>query len=92
MGRAGNGLALIYFRQFVALDTPTEWKQRSMKGELLRVECEPLEQALDVLQSAPEILDAAVFGNALPLAAPMAEPAIPAPRGFISVVNHFRKR
>ncbi len=63
-----------------------------MQGELLRVECEPLEQALDVLQSAPGILDAAAFGKALHLAAPMAEPAIPAPRGFVSVINHVRKR
>ncbi|MBI3669494.1 MAG: hypothetical protein HY237_06925 [Acidobacteria bacterium] len=63
-----------------------------MQGELLLVECEPLEQALDVLQSAPGVLDAVAFGNALHLVAPMAEPAIPAPRGFISVINHFRKR
>ena len=49
----------------VALGTPTELKQRSMKGELLLIECEPLGVALETLQQAPDVLDAAVFGNAL---------------------------
>jgi ABC-2 type transport system ATP-binding protein len=41
-----------------------------MKGELLRIECEPLGKAVEVLQSAPEVMDAAVFGNALHLVVP----------------------
>ena len=51
----------------MALGTPTELKQKSMKGELLLVECAPLGAALEALQSAPGVLDAAVFGNALHL-------------------------
>ena len=39
----------------------------SMKGELLLVECEPLGRAVEALQSAPDVIDAAVFGNALHL-------------------------
>ena len=38
-----------------------------MKGELLLVECEPLGSAVEALQSAPGVMDAAVFGNALHL-------------------------
>lgn len=62
-----NRLALIFRGKMVALGTPSELKRNSMRGELLLVECEPLGQALEALQSAPGILDAAVFGNALHL-------------------------
>jgi drug efflux transport system ATP-binding protein len=60
-------LALILRGQIVALGTPTELKQKAMQGELLLVECAPLGAALETLQSAPDVLDAAVFGNALHL-------------------------
>jgi ABC-2 type transport system ATP-binding protein len=62
-----NRLALIFRGKIVALGTPTELKQKAMKGELLLVECAPLGDALEVLQSAPGVMDAAVFGNALHL-------------------------
>lgn len=62
-----NRLALIYRGRIVALGTPTELKQNSMNGELLLVECTPLGDALQILQSAPDVKDAAVFGNALHL-------------------------
>ena len=62
-----NRLALIFRGKIVALGTPSELKRDSMKGELLLVECEPLGAAVEVLQSAPGVLDAAVFGNALHL-------------------------
>jgi ABC-2 type transport system ATP-binding protein len=42
-----------------------------MKGELLLVECEPLGNAVELLQSAPDVIDAAVFGNALHLVVEM---------------------
>ena len=48
-----------------------------MNGELLLVACEPLGNAVEVLQSAPGVLDAAVFGNALHLVVPDAVAAIP---------------
>lgn len=62
-----NRLALIFRGKMVALGTPTELKRNSMKGELLLVECAPLGEAMDVLQSAPGVMDVAVFGNALHL-------------------------
>jgi ABC-2 type transport system ATP-binding protein len=62
-----NRLALIFRGKMVALGTPSELKKNSMKGELLLVECEPLGLAVETLQSAPMIMDAAVFGNALHL-------------------------
>ncbi len=62
-----NRLALIFRGKIVALGTPSELKQSAMKGELLLVECTPLGSALEILQSAPGVIDAAVFGNALHL-------------------------
>jgi len=62
-----NRLALIFRGRIVALGTPSELKRDSMKGELLLVECEPLGAAVETLQSAPGVMDAAVFGNALHL-------------------------
>ena len=62
-----NRLALIFRGKIVALGTPSELKRDSMNGELLFVECEPLGEAVEALQSAPGVMDAAVFGNALHL-------------------------
>jgi ABC-2 type transport system ATP-binding protein len=73
-----NRLALIFRGKMVALGTPTELKRDAMKGELLLVECEPLGQAVEALQAAPEVMDAAVFGNALHLV--VADAAAAAPR------------
>ena len=78
-----NRLAMIYRGKMVALGTPTELKHKSMKGELLLVQAQPLGRAVDLLQSAPGVLDAAVFGNALHLVVPQAESAIPAVRAYL---------
>jgi len=79
-----NRLALIERGRIVALGTPGELKQRSMKGELLLVECSPLGRAVEVAQQAPGVLDAAVFGNALHLVVRSAAAAIPGLREFLS--------
>jgi ABC-2 type transport system ATP-binding protein len=78
-----NRLAMIYRGKMVALGTPTELKHKSMKGELLLVQAEPLGRAVEVLQTAPGVLDAAVFGNALHLVVPQAEKAIPTVRAYL---------
>lgn len=72
-----NRLALIYRGKMVALGTPTELKQKGMRGDLLTVECEPLGPAVEALQTSPEVLDAAVFGSALHVVVPRAEASIP---------------
>ena len=79
-----NRLALIFRGKMVALGTPSELKQKSMKGELLLVECEPLGPAVEALQGAPMVLDAAVFGNALHLVVEKAETATPEVKKFLS--------
>jgi ABC-2 type transport system ATP-binding protein len=81
-----NRLALIFRGKMVALGTPSELKNGSMTGELLLVECAPLAEALETLQSAPGVLDAAVFGSALHLTVENAEAAEPALR--VHLANH----
>jgi drug efflux transport system ATP-binding protein len=82
-----NRLALLYRGKMVALGTPTELKQKFMKGELLLVECEPLGEAVEALQSAPGVMDAAVFGSALHLVVQKAEPAIPQIKTYLAQRN-----
>lgn len=79
-----NRLALIFRGKMVALGTPSELKRDSMKGELLLVECDPLGRAVEALQGAPEVMDAAVFGNALHLVVANANDATPKIRSFLS--------
>jgi len=62
-----NRLALIFRGKIVALGTPSELKRNFMTGELLLIECQPLGAAVEALQQAPDVMDAAVFGNALHL-------------------------
>ena len=79
-----NRLALIFRGAVVALGTPSELKQKSMKGELLLVECEPLGEAVEILRSAPDVIDAAVFGRALHLVVRDATAAIPQVKKYLS--------
>jgi ABC-2 type transport system ATP-binding protein len=79
-----NRLALIFRGKMVALGTPSELKQKSMKGELLLIECEPLGPAVESLQSAPGVTDAAVFGNALHLVVQDAAAAVPQLRKYLA--------
>ncbi len=60
-----NRLVLIDRGRIVAMGTPTELKTQHMKNELLLVECEPLGPGLEALETAPGVLDAAVFGSSL---------------------------
>jgi ABC-2 type transport system ATP-binding protein len=78
-----NRLALIFRGQIVALGTPSELKRDSMKGELLLLECSPLGGAVELLQSAQDVMDAAVFGNALHLVVQNAEAAAPRLKHFL---------
>jgi ABC-2 type transport system ATP-binding protein len=79
-----NRLALIDRGKMVALGTPGELKQRSMKGDLLLLECEPLGTAVEILPQAPGVLDAAVFGNTMHLVVSDAASAIAAVTRFLT--------
>ena len=70
-------LALVNRGKIVALGTPAELKRNSLPGELLLVECDPLQSALEYLGTVSGVLDVVVFGNALHLIVPRALEAIP---------------
>jgi ABC-2 type transport system ATP-binding protein len=78
-----NRLALIYRGKMVALGTPTKLKQKAMKGELLLVEADPLGDAVEAMQSAPGVMDAAVYGSALHLVVADASAAMPQVRSYL---------
>jgi ABC-2 type transport system ATP-binding protein len=59
------------------MGTPTELKTQHMKGQLLLVECEPLGPGLEALETAPGVLDAAVFGSSLHAVVADAQAAMP---------------
>jgi ABC-2 type transport system ATP-binding protein len=82
-----NRLALIFRGKMVALGTPRELKQKFMKGDLLLVQCDPLGRAVEVLQDAPAVIDAAVFGSALHLVVNHAATAIPEIRTYLEEKN-----
>jgi ABC-2 type transport system ATP-binding protein len=79
-----NRLALLDRGRIVAMGTPTELKSRHMKGQLLLVECEPLGRALELLQTAPGIQDAAVFGGSIHAVVKDAGTAIPTIRDLLA--------
>jgi ABC-2 type transport system ATP-binding protein len=78
-----NRLALIFRGKMVALGTPSELKRNAMKGDLLLLECDPIGSAIELLQSAPGVLDAAVFGNSLHLVVSDAAKTIPQIESFL---------
>ena len=82
-----NRLALIFRGKIVALGTPSELKRDSMKGEILLIECEPLGAAVAALQTAPGVMDAAVFGNALHLVVVNAAAAISQLQSYLAQHN-----
>jgi len=79
-----NRLALLDRGRIVAMGTPTELKSGRMKGQLLLVECEPLGRALEILQTAPDIQDVAVFGSSIHAVVQDAAVAIPAIRELLA--------
>jgi len=79
-----NRLVLIFQGRIVATGSPTELKQHTMKGELVLVECAPLGSALNVMQTAPGVLDTAVFGNGLHVLVPRASASLPLLRAHLS--------
>ncbi len=77
-------LVLIFQGRIVASGSPTELKQQAMTGELVFVACEPLGRALDLLRQAPDVTEAAVFGNALHVVVPNARAALPEIHAYLT--------
>ncbi len=78
-----NRIVLLDRGRIVAMGTPTELKTRHMQGHLLLVESQPLGPSLEALQAAPDVLDAAVFGNSVHAVVADARVAIPSVRQLL---------
>lgn len=78
-----NRLVLIDRGRIVAMGTPTELKTQHMKGQILLIDCEPLGTGLEALETAPGVLDAAVFGSSLHAVVAEAPTAMPAIRAAL---------
>jgi ABC-2 type transport system ATP-binding protein len=59
--------ALINQGRIIAIGSPDELKRAAIGGELLLLESEQLGPALAVVRTAPGVIDASVFGNAIHL-------------------------
>jgi len=77
-------LVLLYRGQIVASGSPSELKLEAMKGELLLVECEQVGKALELLQTGPGVLDAAIFGNSIHVVVTRAAEAMPGLTKYLS--------
>jgi len=60
-------LALLYQGRLIALGTPQELKE-TMAGEILAINCDRLDEALEVVRSLPPVTTVAIFGNSLHVA------------------------
>jgi len=78
-----NRLVLIDKGKIIASGSPWALKQGYKAGELLLLECEEIGRALELLDGAPYIEDAAIFGNALHLVVGNAAEAIEVVKGFL---------
>jgi len=58
-------VALMHAGRLLALDTIPELKKTFASGSVLEVECRDAARALEYLDEAPEVVDAALFGNHL---------------------------
>lgn len=76
-------LVLLDRGRIVAMGTPSELKTTYMRGQLLLIDCEPLGRALELLQVAPGVQDAAVFGSSIHAVVADADRAIPEIRDLL---------
>lgn len=60
-----NRVALIDAARLVAAGTPSELRRLDLGGQLFEVSCATLGAAVEVLHSAPGVLNAAIFGDKL---------------------------
>jgi len=60
-----NRIALIDAGRLVAIGSPSELRRRELGGTLYELECPALGAAVAALRQAPDVIDAAIFGDKL---------------------------
>jgi len=82
-----NRLAMLIRGRVIALGTPTELKLGAVKGDLMLLESDSLQRAIEVVKPLPLVRDAAVFGNGLHLVVADAAAAMPAIRAAMAAAG-----
>ena len=82
-----NRLALLLRGRMIALGTPTELKLGAVKGDLMLLESDSLQHAIEAVKPLPEVRDAAVFGNGLHLVVADAQAAAGAIRAAMAAAG-----
>jgi drug efflux transport system ATP-binding protein len=82
-----NRLALMNRGELVAIGAPGELKRKAAGADLLLARCEPLGDALELLERHEGVLEAAVFGNALHLTVRDRNEAIASLPAFLAAHN-----
>jgi ABC-2 type transport system ATP-binding protein len=76
-------IALIYRGELVALGTPDELKTRLMQEEVLEVQCERPQDAMEEIEKVPGVREVALFGKGLHVVAEDGESVANAVRGLL---------
>ncbi len=66
-------LGLIHRGELIAIGTPEDLKTRLMQEEVLDVQCERPQDAIEMLEALASVKEVALFGNGLHVVAPNAE-------------------
>jgi len=82
-----NRLALLIRGRIIASGTPTELKLDAVKGDLMLLESDSLQRAIEIVKPLAAVHDAAVFGNGLHLVVADAAAAAPAIRDAMAAAG-----
>ena len=82
-----NRLALLIRGRIIASGTPTELKLDAVKGDLMLLESDSLQRAIEIVKPLTAVRDAAVFGNGLHLVVADAAAAAPAIRDAMAAAG-----
>lgn len=58
-------LAFIHDGRLVAMGTPSEIKERQMRGQVIEIDCEPAGRALEILRRLDQLDQVALYGNVI---------------------------
>lgn len=58
-------IGLIYRGELIALDSPSALKRETMQEDVLELQCDHPNEAMDLIEKLPRVNEAALFGNAL---------------------------
>jgi ABC-2 type transport system ATP-binding protein len=82
-----NRLALLMRGKLIALGTPSELKLDAVDGDVMLLEADSLQRAIEVVKPLAQVRDAAVFGNGLHLVVPNAALAASAIRDALAAAG-----